>query len=116
MFKISNETYPCFGKENPDKYGYIEGYTSNTPDEYYLRLNCKVLIDEDKIDWYKRVYGAVPTTPVDGSYYLNKLGCRELKPGDRIGEGLRLNQDQVRHLIYELEKWLSDAPKSEKIF
>ncbi len=55
-FKIVNETYECSPNENPEKYGYIEGYTSNTVGETYLRINCKALIDEDKLDWYKRCY------------------------------------------------------------
>lgn len=84
-FKIVNETYECSPNENPEKYGYIEGYTSNTVGETYLRINCKALIDEDKLDWYKRCYGEIPTI----ENVLGQRGCRPLKVGDIIGEGVR---------------------------
>lgn len=46
-FKIVNETYYTNENENPEKYGYIEGYTSNTAGATFLRINCKVTLDED---------------------------------------------------------------------
>lgn len=56
-FQIVNESYNAEAEgRDPKVYGYIEGYTSNTVDtDVYLRLNCKELVDEEKIDWYKRV-------------------------------------------------------------
>ncbi len=101
-FKIVNETYECSPDENPERYGYIEGYTSNTVGETYLRINCKSLVDEEKLDWYKRCYGEVPTI----ENRLGHRGCRSLKAGDIIGEGVRLNQEQVKQLIKELKLWL----------
>lgn len=105
-FEIVNETYQCSPNENPKKYGYIKGYTSNTVGETYLRLNCKSVLDDEQIDWYKRVFGEVPTTPNTPSSALRKKGCRPLQAGDIIGEGIRLNKKQVRQLIKELKRWL----------
>lgn len=105
-FKIVNETYECLDGENPERYGYIEGYTSNTVGETYLRINCKALIDEHKLDWYKRVYGEIPTTPSCDNFPPYKKGLRPLQDGDIIGEGVRLDKRQVKLLIKELKKWL----------
>ena len=105
-FKIVNETYYVEKGREPEVYGYIEGYTSNTVGETYLRINCKCLIDEEKIDWYKRCWTELPTIPIHPSCYLDKKGCRPIQDGDIIGEGVRLNKKQVKQLIKELEKWL----------
>lgn len=104
-FKIINETYPCLSGESPERYGFIEGYTSNTVGEMYLRVNCKVLVDANKLDWYKQCYGDIPTIP-NGFGICKNEGCRPLQDGDVIGEGVRLNRKQVKKLIRELKKWL----------
>ena len=101
-FKIANETYYVEKGREPEVYGYIEGYTSNTVGKTYLRLNCKSLVDNEILEWYKRVYGEIPTTPCG----LGEKGCRPLQNGDIIGEGVRLNKKQVKKLIKELKKWL----------
>lgn len=100
-FEIVNETYLCSQGENPKKYGYIEGYTSNTVGETFLRLNCKRLIEEDQVDWYRCVYGEVPTVPNE-----YQRGCHELRAGDVVGEGICLNKKQVRQLVKKLKQWL----------
>ena len=90
-FEIINETYPTLENEDPKKYGYIEGYTSNTVGETYLRINCKVIPDEDSYNCHKR----------SGS-----IKHFEYKVGEPYGSGVRLNKKQVRRLIWELIKWL----------
>lgn len=90
-FEIVNETYQTLESENPKKYGYIEGYTSNTVGRTYLRLNVKSIPDQDQYDTYKR------------SGILDHFEYRVGKP---YGEGVRLNKKQVRKLIWELIKWL----------
>lgn len=105
-FKIVNETYECSPDENPERYGYIEGYTSNTVGETYLRINCKSVVDEEKLDWYKRCYGQIPTTPIREATLGLRSGCRPLQDGDIIGEGVRLSRRQVKQLIKELKLWL----------
>ena len=102
-FKIVNETYYA---ENPESMGWIEGYTSNTVGHTYLRINCKCLIDEERIDWYKRLWTELPTIPIKPSVHFDKQGCRPIQVGDIIGEGVRLNKKQVKQLIKELKKWL----------
>ena len=90
-FEIVNETYYTGEGENPKKWGYIEGYTSNTVGETYLRLNIKSIPDQDQYDTYKRT-GA--------------LAHFEYKVGKTYGAGVRLNKKQVVRLIWELIKWL----------
>lgn len=90
-FEIVNETYVTGPGENPKKYGYIEGYRSNTAGETYLRMNIKSIPDQDQYDCHKRA------------------GCLshfEYRPGQPYGEGIRLNRRQVVRLIWELIKWL----------
>lgn len=87
-FKIVNETYYTNENENPERYGYIEGYTSNTAGATFLRINCKVTLDEDLIRFRK-----------NNNRY-------ELEVGKQVGEGVRLNKKQVKQLIKELKKWL----------
>lgn len=90
-FKIVNETYITLPGQNPERYGYVEGYTSNTVGETYLRLNTCIVPDEDMIDTYKRSPG------------LEYFG---LKAGSKYGTGVRLSRKQVLQLIWELVKWL----------
>lgn len=90
-FEIVNETYITGPGENPKKWGYVEGYTSNTCGATYLRLNVKSIPDQDQYDIHKRT-GA--------------LANREYRPGKIYGEGVRLNRRQVMQLIWELIKWL----------
>lgn len=87
-FKIVNETYYTEEGQNPERYGYIEGYTSNTVGATFLRINCKVTLDEDLIR------------------FRNKTNHFNLEVGRHIGEGVRLNKKQVKQLIKELKKWL----------
>ena len=90
-FEIVNETYTTQPGENPKKWGYIEGYTSNTMGETYLRLNIKSIPEQDQYDTYART-GA-----------LNHF---EYRVGEVYGEGIRLSRRQVFQLICELAKWL----------
>lgn len=90
-FKIVNETYTTLPGENPEKHGYVEGYTSNTVGATYLRLNVFCVPDEDEYDTYRRT-GA--------------LRHFEYKVGQKYGTGVRLNRKQVLRLIFELVKWL----------
>lgn len=87
-FKIVNETYYTEEGENPERYGYIEGYTSNTVGATFLRINCKVALDEDLVRFHQ------------------KTDHFKLEVGRHIGEGVRLNKKQVKQLIKELKKWL----------
>lgn len=90
-FEIVNETYATRETEDPKKYGYIEGYTSNTIGKTYLRINCMSIPDQDSYDCHKR----------SGS-----LEVFEYRVGKPYGEGVRLNKKQVLKLIWELIKWL----------
>ena len=90
-FTIVNETYTTFPGEDPRKWGYIEGYTSNTVGETFLRMNIKSIPDQNQYDCHKR----------SGS-----LACFEYRVGKPYGEGIRLNRKQVVKLIWELIKWL----------
>ena len=90
-FEIVNETYATKPGENPKKWGYIEGYTSNTVGKTYLRLNIKSIPDQDLYDTYA-LTGA--------------LKHFEYRVGEIFGEGIRLNRKQVCQLIWELFKWL----------
>ena len=90
-FKIVNETYTVAPGEKPEKYGYVEGYTSNTVGATYLRLNVMSVPDQEQYDTYKRT---------------NCLRHFEYKPGNKYGTGVRLSRKQVLQLIWELLKWL----------
>lgn len=90
-FEIINETYPTLPEEDPRKYGYIEGYTSNTVGATYLRINVKSIPDQSQYDCHKR----------SGS-----IQHFEYRVGEPYGEGVRLNKRQVWCLIWELLKWL----------
>lgn len=90
-FEIVNETYTTLPGENPKKWGYIEGYTSNTVGETYLRLNVKSIPDQEQYEHHKR---------------CRSLDNFEYRPGKVYGEGIRLNRKQVVNLIFELIKWL----------
>lgn len=90
-FKIVNETYTTLPNENPEKYGYVEGYTSNTVGETYLRLNTFIVPDEEQYNTHKRT---------------NCLRHFEYKVGQKYGTGIRMNRKQVMKLIWELFKWL----------
>lgn len=90
-FEIVNETYTTLPGENPKKWGYIEGYTSNTVGETYLRLNVKSIPDQQQYDFHKR---------------CRSLENFEYRPGKVYGEGVRLSRKQVIKLICELIKWL----------
>lgn len=90
-FEIVNRTYHTFPDENPKKYGYIEGYTSNTIGHTYLRLNICSIPDQKMYDCYKKT---------------DCLDLFELKPEKIYGEGVRLDRKQVVKLIFELTKWL----------
>lgn len=101
-FEIINETYEVTEGQDPKRFGYLEGYTSNTVGETYLRLNCKELVDKEELEWYKRVYKDIPTIPKG----FGQQGCRPLQEGDIVGAGIRLSQKQVKQLIKELKLWL----------
>lgn len=104
-FKIADIEYTKGTSRKPEAMGYIEGYTSNTVGKTFLRINCKSEVDQEKIDWYKRIYHALPLTPdIDKDTYQSYF--REVKAGDCTGDGVRLNKRQVWTLIKELLKWL----------
>ena len=107
-FKISDIEYTRGTDRNQDAMGYIEGYTSNTAGATFLRINTKSLIDEEKIDWYKRLYRELPVTSDIDKDTLRSY-FREVRVGDTIGEGVRLNKKQVKELISELRKWLKNG-------
>lgn len=90
-FKIVNETYTTLPEQNPERFGYVEGYTSNTVGETYLILNTCFVPDDEMVDAYKRFPG------------LEYFG---LKAGKEYGTGVRLSRKQVLQLIWELIKWL----------
>lgn len=90
-FEIVNETYTVLEGQDPKRFGYIEGYTSNTVGETYLRLNVKSLPDEEMYNHHKKI---------------KVLPHFEYKVGQPYGEGIRLSKRQVRRLIWELFKWL----------
>lgn len=90
-FEIVNETYHTNEHENPKKFGYIEGYTSNTFGKTYLRLNCKSIPDQKQYDWAIRT---------------GTIGQFSYSVGKPYGEGVRLNRKQVICLIFKLIKWL----------
>ena len=90
-FEIVNETYEVLEGQDPKRFGYIEGYTSNTVGATYLRLNVKSIPDEEMYECYKR------------SKILQHF---EYKVGQVYGEGIRLSKRQVWKLIWELFKWL----------
>lgn len=90
-FEIVNETYTTLPGENPKKWGYIEGYTSNTVGETFLRLNIKSIPDQDQYDTHKR---------------CGQLDQFAYSVGKPYGEGIRLSRKQVVQLIGELIVWL----------
>ena len=90
-FEIVNETYTVLDGQDPKRFGYIEGYTSNTVGATYLRLNVKSIPDEEMYECYKR---------------SKSLPRFEYKVGQPYGEGIRLSKRQVWKLIWELLKWL----------
>ena len=89
-FEIVNETYVTLEGEDPKRWGYIEGYTSNTVGETFLRLNIKSIPDQELYDHHKRV----------------GMEHWEFRVGQPYGEGIRMNRKQVCKLIWELIKWL----------
>ena len=106
-FRIVNRTYYDPDRK-PEAFGFIEGYTSNTVGETYLRMNIKEETDDEKLNWYIRCFGSVPR---DVIYYGGRGGgvrgyLRERRAGDCVGEGIRLDRRQVVQLIWELIKWL----------
>lgn len=90
-FEIVNETYTTLPGQDPKRWGYIEGYTSNTVGATYLRLNVKSIPDQAMYEHHERT---------------NSLSHFEYRAGKAFGEGIRLNRKQVVQLIWELLKWL----------
>ena len=90
-FEIVNETYYTDENQDPKRFGYIEGYTSNTVGETYLRLNVLQIPDQEMYNTYKRT---------------DCLKHFEFAVGEKYGTGIRLSKKQVKQLIKELKKWL----------
>ncbi len=90
-FEIVNETYVTLEGQDPKRWGYIEGYTSNTVGETFLRLNINSIPDQEMYDHHKKI---------------GVLDKYEYKVGQPYGEGIRMNRKQVCQLIWELIKWL----------
>lgn len=105
-FRIVNRTYQAPDR-NPEVFGFIEGYTSNTVGETFLRMNIKTETDEETLAWYRRVFGIVPYDVKDVSSDTFRSYLRERRAGDVVGEGIRLDRRQVCQLIWELIKWLA---------
>jgi len=104
-FKIADIEYTKGTDHKPEVMGYIEGYTSNTVGKTFLRINCMSEIDQNKIEWYQRCFHGLPLIPSINKDTLHEY-LREVKVGDCIGDGVRLNKKQVLKLIFELIKWL----------
>ena len=100
-FRIVNRTYYDPDRK-PEAFGFIEGYTSNTVGATFLRMNIKEETDDEKLDWYMRLYGCIPRDVCD----IRERTLRERRAGDCVGEGIRLDRRQVVQLIWELAKWL----------
>ena len=100
-FRIVNRTYIS---DEPESFGLIEGYTSNTVGETYLRMNIYTKITERILSHDKNVFGSIPCDVVE--IVETKPHYRERRVGDYIGEGIRLDKRQVTKLIWELLKWL----------
>lgn len=105
-FKIVDRTYTEGTDRDPEAMGVIEGYTSNTVGETYLRINCREKTDQEHYDWFLRVYGEVPRDVMDYDKDVHKSFLRERRVGDYTCEGIRLDRGQVIKLIWELIKWL----------
>ena len=105
-FYIADRTYTKGTDRKPEAFGFIEGYTSNTVGETYLRMNIKEELDQERYDWYIRLYGEVPHDVHDYDCEKRKSFLRDRKVGDAVGEGIRLDRKQVVRLIWELLKWL----------
>lgn len=105
-FRIVDRTYTAGTDRKPESMGIIEGYTSNTVGHTYLRINCKEETDQEKYDWYIRLYGEVPHDVPDYCDEKHRSFLRDRHVGDTTGEGIRLDRKQVVLLIWELMKWL----------
>lgn len=106
-FYIADRTYTEGTGRKPESFGFIEGYTSNTASaKPMLRMNIKEELDEEKRDWYLRLYGRVPCDVRDVDRVTHRCFLRERRIGDAVGEGIRLDRGQVVRLIWELVKWL----------
>lgn len=104
-FYIANRTY-CDPDRKPEAFGFIEGYTSNTVGETFLRINIKEETDDEKLAWYMRLCGCVPFDVKEIDPKTHKFFMRERRAGDCVGTGIRLDRRQVAQLIWELIKWL----------
>lgn len=105
-FYIADRTYTQGTDRKPESFGFIEGYTSNTVGKTYLRLNCGEETDQEKYDWYIRLYGEVPHDVQDINGATLRCYMRDRRVGDVTKEGIRLDKRQVVRLIWELIKWL----------
>lgn len=105
-FRIVDRTYTAGTDIKPESMGIIEGYTSNTVGHTYLHINCKAETDQEKYDWFKRLYGEVPHDVHDYDPITLRCFMRDRQIGDVTGEGIRLDRKQVIRLIWELLKWL----------
>lgn len=105
-FYIADRTYTEGTNRKPEAFGFIEGYTSNTAGATYLRMNIMEELDQEKYDWYMRLYGEVPRDVHDYDPKTMKSFLRNRVVGDAVGEGIRLDRKQVVRLIWELFKWL----------
>lgn len=105
-FYIADRTYTKGTDRKPESMGIIEGYTSNTVGATYLRINCKEETDQERYDWYLRLYREVPHDVHEVDHNTYKSYLRDRKVGDVTGCGIRLDRGQVVRLIWELIKWL----------
>ena len=105
-FRIVDRTYTDGTDREPEAFGFIEGYTSNTVGATYLRINCKAETDNEKYDWFMRMYGEVPHDVNSYNDKKHRPCLRDRQIGDVTGEGMRLDKRQVIRLIWELIKWL----------
>lgn len=91
-FKIADRTYTKGTDRDPESMGVIEGYTSNTVGETFLRINCKEKTDQEHYDWFLRVCGEVPRDIMCYDEKSHKSCFRERKVGDYTCEGIRLDR------------------------
>lgn len=105
-FYIADRTYTAGTGRKPESMGLIEGYTSNTVGATYLRINVKEELDQEKYEWYLRLYGRVPCDVHDYDSARMRSFLRDREVGDVVGTGIRLDRGQVVRLIWELVKWL----------
>lgn len=110
-FKIVDRTYYDGDERKQEAFGVLEGFTSNTVGEKYLRLCCRTEVDQERYDWFMRVYKEVPHDIAVFDTATGRYKLRDRQVGDVTTESIRLDRRQVIRLIWELIKWLIRGDK-----